>query len=208
VFATLAALVAVSVLLPIAGAIFALAVLVLLRATDVTTSWLSQRRSSRGPRRSDPAAATAFYPWAVCRAALRFVLLSPLALLCAAAAAVLAIVATGSASLPRAGGYTVGAFVACYCLGPSSAACRRPLNRFYGTITRTPLAAVIGTLGVVALAVAVVAAAATVAPGYWPYPHLGQQLQTTTALHPGLSHLTGNVAEIGRKLAHWFGHPG
>jgi hypothetical protein len=30
----------------------------------------------------------------------------------------------------------------------------------------------------------------------------------TTILHPGLSHLTGNVTEIGRKLAHWFGRHG
>ncbi len=199
---------AISVLLPLAGTIFALAVLVLLRATDVTTGWLGKRRSSRGPRRTDPAAATAFYPWAVCRSALRFLLLSPLALLCGAGAAVLAIVATGSASLPRTGGYTVGAIVACYCLGPGSAACRRPLSRFYGMVTRTPPAAVLGTLGVLAAAVAAVAAAATLAPGYWPDPHLGNQLQTTTILHPGLSQLTGNVTEIGRKLAHWFGRPG
>ena len=89
VIATVAALVAVSVLLPLAGTIFALAVLVLLVATDVTTGWLGKRRSARGPRRSDPVAATVFYPWAVCRSALRFLLLSPLAMLCGALAAVL-----------------------------------------------------------------------------------------------------------------------
>ncbi len=70
VLATLAALVAVSVLLPIAGAAIALAVLVLLRATDVTGRWLGKRRSRQGPRRSDPASATAFFPLAVGRSAL------------------------------------------------------------------------------------------------------------------------------------------
>jgi len=208
VIATLAALVAVSILLPLAGAIIVLAVLILLRATDVTTGWLTKRRSARGPRRSDPAAATAFYPWAVCRSALRFLVISPLALLCGAGAAVLAVLALGSASLPRAGGYTAGAIVACYCLGPGSEACRRPLSRFYGAITRTPSAAVLGTVGVVAVATAVVVAAATLAPGYWPDAHLGSQLQTTTILHPGLSHLTGNMAEIGRKLARWLAQGG
>ncbi len=208
VIATIAVLVAVSVLLPLAGAIVALAVLVLLRATDVTTGWLARRRSSRGPRRSDPAAVAAFYPWAVCRSVLRFLLISPLALLCGAGAAVLAVLAAGSASLPRAGGYAVGAFVACYCLGPGSGACRRPLSRFYGAITRTASAAVLGTIGIVAVAAAVVAAAATHAPGYWPDAHLGNQLQTTTILHPGLSHLSGNLTEIGRKLARLFGQHG
>jgi predicted Ser/Thr protein kinase len=208
VIATVAALVAVSVLLPLAGTIFALVVLLLLRASDVTTGWLGKRRSVRGPRRSDAVAATAFYPWGVCRSALRFLLLSPLALLCGAAAAVLTIVATGSTSLPRAGGYAVGAVVACYFLGPGSAACRRPLSRFYGAVTRTLPAAALATFGVVALAVAMVGAAATLAPGYWPDQHLGDQLQMTTILHPGLSHLTGNVTEIGRKLAHWFGRHG
>ena len=143
VIATGAALVAASVLLPLAGTIVVLAVLVMLRATDVTTGWLAKRRSARGPRRSDPVAATAFYPWAVCRSASRFLLLSPLAVLCGAAAVVLTIVVTGSTSLPRAGGYAVGAIVACYFLGPGCAACRRPLSRFYGAVTRTLPAAVL-----------------------------------------------------------------
>ncbi len=208
VFSTLAALVAASMLLPVAGAIVALALLILLRATDVTTGWLARRRSARGPRPSDPVAATAFYPLAVCRSVLRFLLISPLALLCGACAALLAVLAAGSASLPRAGGYAVGAIVACYCVGPGSVACRRPLSKFYGAVTRTPSAAVLSTVGVVALAAVVVAAAATALPAYWPDAHLGNQLHTTTILHPGLNHLTGNVAELGRKLAHWLGQHG
>jgi hypothetical protein len=206
VIATLAALVAVSVLLPVAGAAVVLALLVLLRAGDLTTGWLDKRRSGRGPRRSDPAAALAFYPWAICRSVLRSLLIAPLALLWGAVAAVLAVLAAGPSALPRAGGYAVGAVVACYCLGPGSAACRRPLSRFYGAVTRTPPAAVLGTVGLLAVAAAAVAAAATLAPGYWPAAHLGNQLQTTMIGRPGLSHLPGNLTEIGRKLAHWFGH--
>ena len=55
VLATLAVLIAVSVLLPVAGAAAALAVLILLRAADLTTNWLSRRRSRQGarPRRCD-----------------------------------------------------------------------------------------------------------------------------------------------------------
>ncbi len=204
VLATLAALVAMSVLLPVAGAAVALSVLILLRATDLTSGWLTRKRSRQGARRGDPAAAVAFFPWAVCRSVLRFILLAPLALLCAAVAALLTVLAAGSSDLTRAGGYAVGALVACYCIGPGSRGCRRPLSRFYGRITRTAPAAIIGSLGVAAMALGIVAAAATLMPGYWPADHLGSQLQTATFGHPALSSLPGNVAHLGRRLAHWL----
>jgi hypothetical protein len=210
VLATLAALVAVSVLLPIAGAVAALAVLVLLRATDVTSGWLSRRRSRQGPRSSDPVSATAFYPLAVCRSVLSVLLLAPLALLCAAVAVVLAVLAGGAAELPRAGGYAAGAIVACYCIGPGSGACRRPLSKFYGQVARSVPAALIGSLGLAAMVAGVAVAAATMAPGYWPDLHLGSQLQAATLPHPvlphpALNHLSGNVTRLGRQLAHWLG---
>jgi hypothetical protein len=205
VLATLAALVAISVLLPIAGAIAALAVLVLLRAADLTSGWLDRRRSRQGGRPSDPVSATAFYPWAVFRSVLSLLLLAPLALLCAAVAAVLAVLAGGPAELPRAGGYAAGALVACYCIGPGSQACRRPLSRFYGRIARSAPAALIGSLGLAAMVAGVAVAAATMTPGYWPALHLGNQLQTASFTHPGLNHLTGNVNELGRRLVHWLG---
>jgi hypothetical protein len=210
VLATLVALVAVSVLLPIAGAVAALAVIVLLRATDVTSRWLNRRRSRQGLRSSDPASATAFYPLAVCRSVLSLLLLAPLALLCAAVAVVLAVLAGGAAELPKAGAYAAGALVACYCIGPGSGACRRPLSKFYGQLTRSVPAALIGSLGLAALVAGVVVAAATMPPGYWPDVHLGNQLQAATLPHPtlphpALNHLSGNVTELGRRLAHWLG---
>jgi predicted Ser/Thr protein kinase len=207
VLATLAALVAISVLLPIAGAAAALGVLVLLHATDATSAWLSRRRSRQGPRSSDPVSVTAFYPWAVCRAVLSFLLRAPLALLCAAVAAVLAVLAGGQAELPRAGGYAAGAIVACYCIGPGSRACRRPLSTFYGRIARSAPAAAIGSLGLAAMVAGVVVAAATMTPGYWPDWHLGNQLQAATTAHPTLNNLSGNVnvTDLGRQLAHWLG---
>jgi hypothetical protein len=206
VLATLAALVAISVLLPIAGAVAALAVLVLLRAADVTSGWLTRRRSRQGSRSSDPVSATAFYPLAVCRSVLSFLLRAPLALLCAAVVAVLAVLAGGPAELPRAGGYAAGAVVACYCIGPGSRACRRPLSSFYGTIARSVPAALIGSFGLAAMVAGVVIAAATMTPGYWPDWHLGNQLQTATFAHPSLYHLSGNnVTDLGRRLVHLLG---
>ena len=211
VLATLAALVAISVLLPIAGAVAALAVLVLLRATDVTSGWLSRRRSRQGPRSSDAASATALYPLAVCRSALSFVLRAPLALLCAAVVTVLAVLAGGPAELPKAGGYAAGAIVACYCIGPGSRACRRPLSSFYGRIARSVPAALIGSFGLAAMVAGVVVAAATMTPGYWPDFHLGNQLQaaTSTLSHPALNHLSGNlpgkVTDLSKRLVSLLG---
>jgi hypothetical protein len=132
-------------------------------------------------------------------------LLAPVALLFAAAAAVLAVLVVGSSQLPRASGFAVGGFVACYCIGPGSRPCRRPLSRFYGRVTRSIPAAVLGSIGVAALAIAAIAAAATLAPGFWPAAHLGNQLQTATISHPGLHFLHGNVADVGRRFVRWLG---
>jgi len=205
VLATLAALVAISVLLPIAGAAAALGFLVLLHATDVTTTWLCRRRSRQGARSGDAVSVTAFYPWAVCRSVLSFLLRVPLALLFAAVAAVLSVLAGGQGELPRAGGYAAGAFVACYCIGPGSRACRRPLSLFYGRVARSAPAAAIGSLGVAAIVAGVIVAAATTTPGYWPDWHLGNQLQAATFAHPAVNHYAGNVTDLGRQLARWLG---
>ncbi|MGH3304382.1 MAG: hypothetical protein ACRDOK_22425, partial [Streptosporangiaceae bacterium] len=203
VLATMLGLIGVSVLFPLAGAAAALAGLVLLRAADLTAARLVRRRTGAATRPADALFAAVFYPWALVRTVLRFVLLAPMALLCAAAAAVLAVLATGPAELPRAVSYAAGALVACYCLGPGSAACRRPLDRFYGRVIRSVPATVLGCVGLAAVAVAVAGAALTLAPGYWPAAHLGNQLQAAaTTSHPALS----NVADVGRRLAHWFAH--
>jgi Protein kinase domain len=205
VLATLAGLVAVSVLLPIAGAAAALALLVLLRAADVTTRWLGRRRARQGRRPGDAVSATIFYPWAVCRSLVSSLLLAPVALLFAAAAAVLAVLLVGPNQLARAGAYAAGAFVASYCIGPGSRPCRQPLSRFYGRVTRSVPAAVLGSIGVAALVIAAVAAAATLAPGFWPAVHLGNQLQSATVTHPGLHFLHGNMADVGRRFIRWLG---
>jgi len=208
VLATLAALVALSVLLPVAGAVAALAVLLLLRAADATSGWLGRRQSRQGRRSSDPVSAVAFYPLAICRSLASVLLLAPLALLFAAIVAALTVLAAGPAQLPRAGAYAAGAFVACYCIGPGSRAPRRALSGFYGMVARSAPAAVIGSLGLAAIVVAVLVAVGTRAPGYWPAIHLGSQLQAAgaTLAHPALGHLSGNMSELERRLVSWFGH--
>jgi hypothetical protein len=199
VLVTVAAFVAVSVLMPIAGAAIVLLVLILLRSADVTTVWRSRRMTSG-------AAAVAYFPWAVFRSVVRFILLAPLALLCAGGAAAIAVLADGSSVLPKAGAWAAGALVACYCLGPGSAACRRPLSRFYGSITRSTFGAAAGFAGLAALAAVAVAAAAALAPGYWPATHLGQELQTASLGHSFLGQLPSHLTRVGRQVLSWVGH--
>jgi Protein kinase domain len=206
VAATVVALIAASILLPLGGAAIVLLILILMRSADLTGSWLTRRRSAQGPRGSDGVAAVAYFPWALFRSAIRFVLLAPLALLFATAAAAITVLAAGSSDLPRAGGWAAGALVACYCLGPGSAACRRPIGKFYGRITRSSLGAAAGFICLAVLAVVAVLAAASLAPGYWPDAHVGQQLQNAPVNHPLLSHLPGNISQVGNRVLSWVGH--
>ncbi|HSR83638.1 MAG TPA: serine/threonine-protein kinase [Streptosporangiaceae bacterium] len=205
VLATLAALVAFSIILPIAGAAAALGAVVLLRAAEGTARWLDGRRERAGGRSGAGISAAFFYPWAVCRSAFACILLAPVALLFAAAAAVLAVLALGPDQLPRVAGYTAGGLIAGYCIGPGSGPCRRSLNRFYGRVTRSAPTALLGSVAVAVAAVAAVAAAARLAPGFWPAANIGNRLQTTQLAHPGIGHLSGNVADVGRRLLRWLG---
>jgi Protein kinase domain len=197
VLATVAGLIAISVLFPVAGAAAVLIALILLRSADVATAHRARRGSSA-------AVAAAYFPWAVVRSVVRFVLLAPLALLFAAGAAAIAVLASGTSSLPKAGAWAAGALVACYCLGPGSAACRRPLSRFYGRVTTSGFGAAAGFACLAALAGVAIIAAAALTPGYWPADHLGQQLQTT--LHPSfLQQWPASVSRISRQIISWFG---
>jgi hypothetical protein len=199
VLATMAGLIAISVLLPVAGAAAVLIVLVLLRSADVVTA----RRARRG---ASAAAAAAYFPWAVVRSVVRFILLAPLALLCAAGAAAVGVLAAGPSSLPKAAAWAAGALVACYSLGPGSAPCRRPLSRFYGRMTSSAFGAVAGFAGLAVIAGVAVIAAAALTPGYWPANHLGQQLQTATLHQSFLHQWPSSLTRLGRQLMSWVGH--
>ena len=124
--------VALSVLLPVAGTALALAVITLLRAADRAQSGLADRRSVRGPRPSDILVVIVTAPWTVARALVTTVLLAPLALPVAAAAAALSVLLVQADSLPKAGSWAAGAAVAFYCFGPGSRRPRRQLRRMTG----------------------------------------------------------------------------
>src|SRR6266702_8256460 len=193
--AFMVALVALTVVLPVAGLLVSLAVITLLRAADRAQSKLAVRRSVRGPRASDLVVVLVSAPLTVARALLTEVLMAPLAIIVGAAAYGLAVVFTHSMNMPRAGAYAAAAVVAWYGLGPGSGRPRRQLNRMAGAVARTPASA-----AAVALAVWAVAAAALFAlsqpPYYWPAmaPHLpwqwpGLNRVITSASHWLLSHI-------------------
>jgi predicted Ser/Thr protein kinase len=164
--------VGVSVILPIAGTAAALGMIVSLRAADLTQSRLARRRAARGIRASDPAMTALTFPAMAAWSIISGVLLAPVALVAAGIAAGITIVAVPVDPFPRAVAYGAGALVAYYGLGPGSGGARRQLGKLFDAVGGSPGAAVVALIGVSALAVATIVAAASQAAFYWPLHHL------------------------------------
>jgi Protein kinase domain len=194
--AVMVAAVAVTMVLPVAGLVAALAVITLLRAADLGQSKLAVRRSVRGPRARDLVIVLVTAPLTVARALLTEIFMAPLALVAGTAAYGLAVVFTHSMNMPRAGAFAAAAVVAWYGLGPGSGRPRRQLNRIAGTVARTPATAAAVALVVWGVAAAAVLFAASQPPYYWPAadPHLpwqwpGLHSVITSASHWLLAHI-------------------
>ena len=166
--------IAVSVMLPVAGTIGALAVIILLRAGDRAQSALTVRRSVRGPSAADILVGVVTAPWALARSVLTTALLAPLAALVAAVVFVGTLVMSTAGSTLLAGSYAAGAAVAFYGIGPASAGPRREMNRVFRAVARTRATSTVVTLVMFCLAAAAVAAAAANPPLIWP--NLGSML--------------------------------
>ena len=185
---TMAIAVAASVLLPIAGTIVATTMIVLLRAADRAHGGLTRRRSARGTRASDVPVMVAAAPWSLFRALVSTVLLAPLALTCAAAAAAVTIIAMHTNPYRTAGAYAAGAFVAFYGFGLGSGKPRRQLGRLYGVVARHRFPAALAVILLGVLAVGMAGAAAT-------RPHVLWPLTSGFSWHmTGLRHLADQVA--------------
>jgi predicted Ser/Thr protein kinase len=172
--AFMVAAIALTVVLPVAGLIAALAVITLLRAADRAQSRLAVRRSVYGPRASDLVVVLVSAPLTVARALLTEIFMAPLALVAGTAAYGLAVVFTHSMNMPRAGACAAAAVVAWYGIGPGSGRPRRQLNRMAGAVARTPASAAAVALVVWGVAAAAVLFAWSQPPYYWPAtePHL------------------------------------
>jgi predicted Ser/Thr protein kinase len=182
VLATIAAAVAVSIVLPIAGMVAALVGLTALRAVGQTTGHLSRRRSRNGAKASDSLLAVLVFPLSFAWSAIRSLLLAPLALAAAAVAIAVTIVAVPQHPIPSAFAYGAGTLVAFYGLGPGSSGSRRPLRRFYDMAAGTPATAAVAVIAVAGVAVAAAVVAASHPPLFWPFSNMGNWLQHFTGL--------------------------
>jgi hypothetical protein len=168
VFASVLAVAGVSVVLPVAGTLAALALFAMLRTAGLVQRWSAARRVARGSRRTDPLVTVVSLPWFLIRALAALVLLAPLALATAAIVAGIAVTVSPTAWPYHALAYAAGALVIFYGLGPGSRMPRAQLRRMYSTVTRTPVARVLVLAGMTAVVAAAVTAAVTSPAAYWP----------------------------------------
>jgi hypothetical protein len=192
VAATIMVAVGLSVVLPVVGALGALALIILLRAGELT----HERRSVRGGRPRDRVLLVALSPWYLVRSALGCLLLAPFALVAAAAVGLVAIAISPSHHLPRAVAAAAGTLVAFYGFGPGSARPRRQLGRLFAAVATGRAVQAVALAGMTALALATLAAAVSWPSLYWPAGAPGG------VWHFGLAHVgpIRHVGLVGRLL--------
>jgi predicted Ser/Thr protein kinase len=189
VLATLVIAVSLAVILPVAGTLIALALLVLLRAGDL---------AHRGSDQRGPVMTAAAFPFFVVRSLISTVVIAPLALIVGAGVAGLTFVGMPTSPGLHALSYGAGALVAFFAYGPGSGKARRQLNRVCAAAVRSPGVQAVALFGMCALAIAAVGTAVTAAAAFWP---LGTP--TNTLMHlPAFPGLFGHLRP--RRLPFWF----
>ena len=186
VVATLLVAVGLSVVLPVVGALSALALIILLRAGELA----HERRSVRGARPRDRVLLVALSPWYLVRSALGCLLLAPFALAAAVVAGGVAIAISPGHHLPRAVAAAAGTLVAFYGFAPGSARPRRQLSRLFAAVPTGRAVQAVALAGMTALALATLAAAASWPSLYWPAGAPGG------VWHFGLAHV-GPIRHLG-----------
>ncbi len=202
VIATVAMIVAVSVMAPVIGTAIALAVLVALRAVATTGRHLAKRRAGGGGG-GLPLLAVALYPLAALRAVFGLLLVAPVALLAFCVAAAAAIIAIPVHPLPQAVALGAGALVAVVGLGPGSSGSRSALASVYTAAARSASLLAVAYVGVLAVAVwaGLTAWYQSPAPAYWPINSVHTQLLHLPTIHTMLTDVRHNLL----RLAHQIG---
>ena len=199
VIATVLMAAGVSVVLPVAGTMAALALFAGLRTAGLVQRRSTARRAARGARTMDPVVTVVTLPWCFLRALFALVLLAPFALAAAALAAGITVAAVPGDWPYRALAYAAGALVLCYGLGPGSGMPRAQLRRVFGAITKTRTTQLVAVLGMTALALAAITAAVSSPSVFWPTVVPGGVIRF------GVTHL-GPIRRLG-YLAHLSGAP-
>jgi Protein kinase domain len=202
VIATVAMVVAISVMAPIIGTAVALAALVALRAVTTTSRQLDKRRAE-GSRANLSVLAVAFYPVAALRAVGGLLLAAPVAILAFCVTAAITIIAVPVHPLPQAVALGAGALVAVVGIGPGSAGSRTALARIYTSAARSTSLLAIAYVGVIAVAIwaAITAWYQSPAPAYWPVNSLHNQLLHLPTIRTMLTDVRQNLL----RLAHQIG---
>jgi hypothetical protein len=202
VIATVAMIVAVSVMAPIIGTGLALALLVALRAVTITGRQLARRQSGDGSRAGLSLLAIALYPLAAVRALFGLVLAAPVALLAFCVVAAITIIAVPVHPLPQAVAFGAGALVAVVGLGPGSSGSRTALARIYTSAARSTILLAVAYVGVTAVAVwaGLTAFYQSPAPAYWPVNGLHQQLLHFPAIGRMLSDVRQSLLNLVQKV--------
>jgi len=168
VVATVLVAAGISVILPVAGTLAALALIAGLRTAGLVQRRNAARRAGRGARTLDPVVTVVTLPWSFLRALFALVLLAPLALAAAALAAGLTVAIAPGDWPYRALAYAAGTLVLFYGLGPGSGMPRTQLKRFFGAVTKTRTTRLVAVVGLTALALAAITAAVSSPSVYWP----------------------------------------
>ena len=201
VIATVAMVVAVSVMAPIIGTGVALAVLLALRAVTSTSRQLDKRRAE-GSRASMSVLAVAFYPVALLRAVVGLLLAAPVAILAFCVTAAITIIAVPLHPLPQAVALGAGALVAVVGLGPGSSGSRTALAKIWTSAARSTSLLAVAYVGVIAVAVwaAVTAWYQSPAPAYWPVSSLHHQLLHLPTIRTMLTDVRQNLLRLARQI--------
>jgi serine/threonine protein kinase len=197
VIATVAMVVAISVMAPIIGTAIALAVLVALRAVTITGRHL-QKRQSEGGKASQSVVAVAFYPLAALRAIIGLLLVAPVAVLAFCVTVAITIIAVPVHPLPQAVAFGAGALVATVGLGPGSSGSRTALAKLYTSAARSVSLLAVAYVGVIAIAIwaAVTAWYQSPSPAYWPINSLHDQLVHLPTIRSMLTDIRHNLLGV------------
>ncbi|HEV2376946.1 MAG TPA: serine/threonine-protein kinase [Streptosporangiaceae bacterium] len=158
----------ISVLMPVAGTLAALALIACLRAGGLAGRRAARRRAARGSRGGQAVRSVVMFPLYLVRALGGFVLLVPFALAAAAVAAGVTVAFVPGDWPLRAIAYATGAAVAFYGLGPGSGPSRWQLGRIYDAMSASPAAQGLALTAVGVVSVAAFTAAITWPSYFWP----------------------------------------
>lgn len=201
VIATVAMVVAVSVMAPIIGTGLAIALLVALRAVTITGRQLA-RRSADGRRAGPSLLGVALYPLAVFRAVVGLVLVAPVGVLAFCAVAAITIIAVPVHPLPRAVAFGAGALVAVFGLGPGSSGSRKAMAGLYTAAARTASLRTVAYVGIVAVAIWATLTAwyQSPAPAFWPVSNLHYQLVHLPTVRSVLTDVRQNLLSLVHQI--------